>query len=129
MNRKSLLSALIIAVACVSPALAADTHKHDAPPPHGGQYVEIGAVGLELVAKADSLTLYLSDNDKPAASAGGKGKATVFAGNDKIEVAFEPAGDNKMIAKGNFKVGVGVRVAVAVALPGKPETKATFRLK
>lgn len=43
--------------------------------------------------------------------------------------ALEAAGENRMAAKGSFKVGVGVRAALAITLPGKPEAKATFNLK
>ena len=129
MKLHQILAGLGLALFVSIPALAADAHKHDAPPPHGGQYVEVGAVGLELVAKADSLTLYLNANDKPTPSAGAKATATITSGSNKTTATFEPAGDNRMVAKGDFKVGVGVRVAVAAPLPGKGETKANFRLK
>ena len=129
MKLHQLLAGIGSALALVTPSLAADTHKHDAPPPHGGQYVEVGTVGLELVAKADSLTLYLNDKDKPTPSAGAKAAATITSGSTKSVATFEPAGENRMVAKGDFKVGVGVRVAVTATLPGKGETKANFRLK
>lgn len=122
-------AALTIALAVTAPSIAADGHKHEAPPPHGGQYAEVGAIGLELVANADSLTLYLTENDKPTPSAGAKATATITSGSSKTAVSFDPAGDNRMVAKGEFKVGVGVRVAVTATLPGKGETKANFRLK
>lgn len=129
MKLHQLLAGLGLALAAAAPSIAADTHKHDAPPPHGGQYAEVGTVGLELVAKADSLTLYLSEKDKPAPSAGAKATATITSGSSKSTATFEPAGENRMVVKGDFKVGVGVRVAVTATLPGKGETKANFRLK
>lgn len=129
MKLHQLLAGLGFVLTVSIPALAAEGHKHDAPPPHGGQYVEVGAVGLELVAKADSLTLYLNENDKPTPSAGAKATATITSGSSKTTASFEPAGENRMVAKGDFKVGVGVRVAVTATLPGKGETKANFRLK
>ena len=121
--------ALSLALAAAVPSIAAESHKHDAPPPHGGHYLEVGAIGLELVAKADSLTLYLNENDKPTPSAGAKATAAITSGSSKSTATFEPAGENRMVAKGDFKVGVGVRVAVTATLPGKGETKANFRLK
>ena len=129
MKLHQLLTGLGLVLTITTPVLAGEGHKHDAPPPHGGQYVEVGTVGLELVAKVDALTLYLNDNDKPTASAGAKATATVTSGGNKSMATFEPAGDNRMVAKGNFKVGVGVRVAVIATLPGKGEIKANFRLK
>lgn len=129
MQFKKMFSAATLAVLAQTSAFAGEGHKHDAPPPHGGQYVEVGAVGLELVAKADSLTLYLNENDKPTPSVGAKATATITSGSSKTTASFEPAGENRMVAKGDFKVGVGVRVAVTATLPGKGETKANFRLK
>jgi len=86
-------------------------------------------INYELVTKADSLTLYVVDHGKPLATAGGKASATVYSGSEKLAVILEPAGDNKFAAKGSFKSGVGVRVAVSVTMPGKPEIKVNFRLK
>lgn len=128
MKLHRLLAGLSLVLTITSPVIASEGHKHDAPP-HGGQYVEIGAVGLELVARSDSLTLYLSENDRPAPSAGAKASATITSGNNKTTVSFEPTGENRMLAKGDFKVGVGVRVAVTASLHGKSETKANFRLR
>jgi hypothetical protein len=53
----------------------------------------------------------------------------IYAGNQKTTVKLEPAGENRMVAKGNFKVGVGVRVILTTTLPGKTPAKATFNLK
>lgn len=129
MKLHQFLATIGFVVTIAPPVLAGEGHKHEAPPPNGGQYVEVGAVGLELVAKADSLTIYLNENDKPTPSAGAKATATITSGSSKSTANFEPVGENRMVAKGDFKVGVGVRVAVTAALPGKGETKANFRLK
>lgn len=130
MNRKTLLSSFVIAILCAAPALAADKHGHaDLKPMHGGVVAEAGSFDVELVAKPESLTLYLADDSKPVATAGAKATATVYAGSEKTAVNFEPAGDNKLVATGRFKTGLGVRVAVVVTLPGKPEGKANFKLK
>lgn len=130
MKVKTQLSSFVFAALCTTAAFAGDNHDHaDLRPMHGGVIVEAGSLDLELVAKADSLTLYLADGSKPVASSGAKATATVYAGSEKTPASFEPVGDNKLVAKGSFKAGVGVRVAVVVALPGKPEAKANFRLK
>ncbi|HMW19032.1 MAG: hypothetical protein OEL86_11950 [Sulfuritalea sp.] len=110
-------------------AHAADKHGHDHKPQHGGLIAEAADLDFELVAKTDSLTLYVAHDGKPVATAGAKGTATVVAGSEKIAATFEPAGSNTLVAKGSFKMGVGVRVAVAVTLAGKPEAKLNFRLK
>lgn len=102
---------------------------HDHGPKQGGVVREVGALNYELVAKPDLLTLFVSDHGKAVSTAGAKAQVTLYAGNDKTVVALEPAGENRMTAKGSFKVGVGVRAALAIALPGKNEAKATFNLK
>jgi|APTNR8051073442_1049403.scaffolds.fasta_scaffold03198_3 hypothetical protein len=130
MNIKSLMSAFVLATLWTGPAFAADRHDHaDHKPIHGGVVVEAGHLDLELVARPESLTLYLADGDKAVSSAGARASATVYAGGDKTPVTFESAGDNRLVARGSFKTGVGVRVAVVVALPGQPEAKANFKLK
>jgi hypothetical protein len=89
----------------------------------------VAAVSYELVAKADSLTHYVSDHGKPFKTEGAKATLTLYAANDKTVVGLKPAGENRMAAKGNFKVGVEVRAALSVTLSDKPEAKASFNLK
>jgi hypothetical protein len=124
------ITLVCLALGIASIAAAADKHGHDHDKPlHGGIIAEAAGLDFELVAKADSLTLYVVDDGKPVATVGARGTATVVGGSEKITATFEPAGENKLMAKGSFKAGVGVRVAVAVTLAGKPEAKLNFRLK
>lgn len=118
---------LVLFLSCLAPAFAGPGPDHG--PKHGGIVREVGAVSYELVAKADSLTLHVSDHGKPIATEGAKATLTLYAGNNKTVVALEPAGENRMAAKGSFRVGVGVRAALSVTLAGKPEAKASFNLK
>jgi hypothetical protein len=123
---------LLIAVLGAATLVATNVHAgagHDHGAKHGGVVREVKSVTYELVAKSDSLTVHFSDHGKPIATAGAKAEVTLYAGNDKTVVPLEPAGDNRMVAKGSFKVGVGVRAALTVTLPGKPEAKANFNLK
>lgn len=125
---KKLLIAFLGAVTLVTTSVHAGA-GHDHGPKHGGVVREVGSVTYELVAKPDVLTIHVSDHGKPIATAGAKAEATLYAGNDKTVIVLEPAGDNRMAAKGSFKVGVGVRAALTVTLAGKPEAKANFNLK
>lgn len=117
-------AATLIATA---PALAGAGHDHG--PKFGGVVREMHHVSYELVARPDSLTLHVSDHGKPVATQGAQAEAVVYAGGGKTTVKLEPAGENRMQAKGSFKVGIGVRVALTVTLPGKAPAKATFQLK
>ncbi len=110
-----------------APVFAGAGHDHG--PKYGGVVREVRNVAYELVAKPDSLTLYVSDHGKPVAIQGAQAEAVIYAGNQKTTATLEPAGENRMIAQGSFKVGVGVRVVLTTTLPGKPPAKATFNLK
>lgn len=115
------LAAALIA----SPAFAGAGHG----PQHGGVAREVKNVTYELVAKPDSLTLHVSDHGKPVSTEGATAQAVIYAGNEKTPVTLAPAGGNSMAAKGSFRTGVGVRVAVTATLAGKPAAKVSFNLK
>ncbi|MEW5967854.1 MAG: hypothetical protein AB1720_12810 [Pseudomonadota bacterium] len=127
-SRLSLLAVASLAASLhAAPALAGAGHDHG--PKYGGVVREVRNIAYELVAKPDSMTLYLNDHGKPVSTQGVTAEAVIYAGSEKIAVKLEPAGENRLVAKGSFKVGVGVRVIVTATLPGKPPAKATFNLK
>jgi hypothetical protein len=115
----------LVAALVASPVLAGPGHG----PQHGGVAREVKGVSYELVAKPDSLTLHVSDHGKPISTEGATAEAMIYAGNDRTPVKLAPAGENRMMATGNFRVGVGVRVVLTTTLRGKPPAKATFNLK
>lgn len=122
MNR--LLLILLAATAMVAPAIAAEDHK----PKHGGVVLETKAGDLELVAKADSMVIHVSDHGKPMKLTSATGKVTVFNGNEKTEAPLALVGE-KLEAKGSFKVAAGAKVLAEVSLNGKPAVSARFTLK
>ncbi len=124
----SLCAAASLAAALnAAPVFAGAGHDHG--PKYGGVVREVRNVAYELVAKPDSLTLYVSDHGKPIATQDAQAEAVIYAGNEKTTVKLEPAGENRMVAKGSFRGGVGVRVVLTTTLPGKTPAKATFKLK
>lgn len=124
---KALFTPFVAACLFAAPVFAGAGHDHG--PKHGGIAREVGATTYELVAKSDALTLHVSADDKPISTSGAKAEIALYAGNDKTVAVLEPAGDNRMAAKGTFKVGVGTRAALSVTLAGKSEVKTTFNLK
>lgn len=140
MNSRS-ISMLAISLALGSTsALAVDTHKghdhggkagshaHEAKPTRGGVVSVVKDVNYELVAKADTLTLYVSDHGKPVDLKGASAKLTLLSASDKADVTLAPAGD-RLEAKGSFKVGAGTKVAAQVTLAGGATTSVRFTLK
>jgi hypothetical protein len=107
-------------------AMAAGDHGHD--PQFGGVVVETKAGDLEIVAKPDTLQIYISDHGKAVKLEGAKARVTLLNGSEKSEATLAPAGD-KFEAKGNFKVAKGTKGIAVVTLAGKPPATARFEVR
>lgn len=127
MKLKALLAVAALAWAPI--ALASGDHDHGAKPQHGGVLAVAGDIEFELVAKADALTVYVRDHGKALSTQGASGKITVLAGAEKTEAALDPAGDNRMQAKGSFTVAPGTKFVATVTLAGKKPLSTRFALK
>ena len=119
-----------LAALATMPAVAwAQGHVHTKEAPkYGGVVTEVNEIDYELVAKADSIRLYLSDHGKPMNLANASAKVTLLSGRDKSEATLKPAGD-KLEATGTFKVGPGTKAVAVVTLPGKPAQSVRFDIK
>ena len=126
MKMQALMAILALAVA--GTALAASEGHDDHAPKHGGLVVPGKEADYELVAKPDTLKLYLRDHGKPMDPSKASAKLTLLAGAEKTEVELKPAGD-KLEAKGNFKVAAGTKVVAVVTNSGKTLGTARFTLK
>ncbi len=89
----------------------------------------IANLDFELVAKADLITVHVRDHGKVASTKGATGKLTILAGAEKTEVALAPAGEDRMEAKGSFKVAAGTRIVATINLAGKKPANVRFALK
>ena len=108
-------------------ALAASDHSHgEIKPLHGGIIAVASDLEFELLAKADGITLYVRDHGKPANTLGASAKLTILSGSDKSEAALAPAGDNKLEAKGSYKLGAGTKFVATVSLQGKNPVNVRF---
>lgn len=116
-----------LALATTATAFAAEDHGHEIKPLHGGVVVVVKDIEYELVARPDSLQLHLRDHGKPVDLSKATAKLTVLAGTDKQEVVLKPAND-KLEAKGSFKLAANTKVVALVLLAGKSST-ARFVLK
>ena len=120
---------LLLAIAAFAlPALA---YAHgDAPKAkHGGIVAESKDIEYELVPKADSIALYVEDHGQKVDTKGASAKVTLLSGGEKSEIALLPAGENKLEAKGSFKLAAGTKAVSVVTLAGKPAATARFELK
>jgi hypothetical protein len=102
-------------------------HAHGHQPMHGGVVVEVKDVDYELVARPDTIQLYVRDHGNPADVSQARAKVTLLTGTDKQEVELQPAGD-RLQATGSFKVGPGTKAVAVVTVHGKAAT-ARFTMK
>lgn len=111
----------------VSASTLADNDEHK--PQYGGIVTEVKGTQYELVAKPDSIVIYVDDHGKKVNTKGATGKVTLLNGSEKTEAALSPAGDNQLEAKGAFKVAPGTRAVAVVTLAGKPVQSVRFAVK
>lgn len=122
---RSALLASLMATASVC-AIAAGEHDHS--PKFGGVVVETKAGDVEIVAKPDSIQIYITDHSKAVKLDGAKAKVTLLNGTEKSEAELVPIGD-RLQANGAFKVTKGTKGIVVVTLLGKPPVAARFDIK
>jgi hypothetical protein len=129
MKTTHLLAALALALSSSAHAAGDHQHGHDHKPLHGGVVVEANDIDFELVATSDALTLYVRDHGKPAATQGASAKLMLLNGTEKSEAVLTPAGENKLEAKGSFKVASGTKAVATVTLAGKKPVSVRFAIK
>jgi hypothetical protein len=122
-----LLVALVLTLSSGAFAAGGHDHGHEHTSLHGGVVAEAKDIDFELVAKPDSLRLYVRDHGKPVDVAKANAKVTLLAGGVKQEVALKPSGD-RLEAMGQFKVA-GAKAVALVTLPGKPAVTVRFVLR
>ncbi|WP_334186804.1 hypothetical protein [Noviherbaspirillum sp.] len=122
------IAALTALLLSLSTGAFASEKDHDAAPKYGGVVSVVKDVNYELVAKPDIITLYIIDHGKPVDTKNASATLTLLSASDKSEVKMTPAGENKLEAKGNFKVDKGTKVVASVTTGGKPQS-VRFTLK
>ena len=122
---KRLLATLLAAAALA--AGAAWAHG-DEKARHGGQVQMAGETKFELVAKGDTVEVYLDDHGTTLPTAKLSGKLTVLSGTAKSEAKLEPASGDKLVAKG-VKLAKGDKVIALVTMADKSTASARFVIK
>lgn len=94
---------------------------------NGGVTTMLKNRDYELVVKPTMLTVFVYQDEKPAATKGASGTITITQGEKKTTAALEPAGTNALEAKGAFSTG-GKAVAT-ITLAGRKPQEVTWALK
>lgn len=124
-NLRSALFASLIAFSAIS-VMAAGNHEHSAK--FGGVVVETKAGDMEIVAKPDSIQIYVTDHGKVMKLDGATAKVTLLNGAEKSVATLTAAGD-KLETKGAFKVAKGTKGIAVLMRAGKPPVTARFDIK
>ena len=129
MKSSYLFQAIGLCFAIASSGVAtAGGGNHDHAPKRGGVVVGGKDMDYEIVAKPETIQIYLSQHGKSVKLEGAKAKVTLLNGSEKTEVKMIPVGD-KLEAKGSFKVSKGTKGIALVTLAGKPASTARFEVK
>lgn len=95
--------------------------------PNGGQVKDAGKHHVELVVKANALTVYVTGaKDAKVSTQGASGNATVLSGKNTTSVKLEPAGENALAGAGKFESAPGMKVVVSLSLAGQDPVQARF---
>lgn len=95
--------------------------------PHGGQLRMAGGSHYELVVKADTLQVFVTDHAGiPIPVKDATGSAIVMAGTQKQSVTFQPKGDNLLEGAGKFDPSQPLKAVVNIQLSGQDAQQARF---
>lgn len=103
-------------------------HSHNVKPLHDGVVSVVKDINYELVAKADSITLYVTDHDQPIDTRNASATVMLLSASDKTEAKLLPAGGNQLRAQGTFKFQAGTKAVAIVKLGDKPGQSVRFVL-
>lgn len=105
---------IFLGVALSLAATSLSAHGSDKPR-HGGVTQVSGEMVIELVRRADSVDVYVVEEDQPVAAAGLDGRITVAAAGAKQAVALTSADGNRLTAAG-LALPDGAKVVVALTV-------------
>ena len=128
--KTTMKSHIAFVFAAVTLAASAVAHADgDHKPKYGGIVAVVKDVQYELVAKPDSITLFVEDHGKKVDTRGATAKLTLLTGGDKAEIPLVPTGENGLEAKGTFKLSAGTKAVATITIAGKPAISARFEFK
>ena len=106
---------------------ATAAYAHETSGQHGGRVTDAGKFHVELVAKGETVDVFLSDEgQKPVPAAGFKGTAILVVGGKPARVPLEPADGNRMTGKAATALGESPKGAVQLTGPGGETASGKF---
>lgn len=123
-----LIATTTIALSTAAFGGAGHDHAHEHKGVQGGVVAEANHLDLELLAKPESIKLYVRDHNKPMSVKDASAKLTLLNGTSKSEVDLVSSGE-ALEAKGAFAVSPGTKAVAVVNLPGRKVTTVRFVLQ
>ncbi|KIU37087.1 hypothetical protein SR39_02150 [Methylobacterium radiotolerans] len=91
---------------------------HETAGQHGGRVADAGKFHVELVAKGDTVDVFLTDGEqKPVPSTGFRGTAILVVGGKPARVPLEAADGNRLTGKAATALGESAKGAVQITSP------------
>jgi hypothetical protein len=91
---------------------------HETNGQHGGRVADAGQFHVELVAKGDTVDVFVSDgSQKPVPANGFKGTAILVVGGKSTRIPLEPADGNRLSGKASVALGESPKGAVQLTAP------------
>jgi hypothetical protein len=101
-----------------SALLTLPVHAHEASGQHGGRVADAGKYHVELVAKGETVDVFVMDGEqKPLPAAGFKGTVILVVGGKPARVPLEPADGNRLSGKAAVALGDSPKGAVQLTAP------------
>ena len=105
--------ALVVGTLVAMPACA-----HETAGQHGGRVTDAGKYHVELVAKGETVDVFVMDGEqKPLPAAGFKGTAILVVGGKPARVPLEAADGNRLSGKASVALGETPKGAVQLTAP------------
>ncbi len=113
----------------ITVAVSGNAIAHGDKPKHGGVVQTASDLSFELVNQGGNATIYVEDHGKQLSTTGATGKLTVLNGTEKAEVPLEPAGENRMVTKGEAKLVKGAKAIASMTFADKRTANVRFSVK
>ena len=118
-------TALLAAAALVLPIVSRAEEQGEVR--NGGVTTMLKNRDYELVMKPTVATVFVYQDEKPAAMKGATGTLTIMQGDKKATYPLVPTGTNALEAKGAF--AAGGKAAATITLAGRKPQDVTWALK
>lgn len=127
MTAQAILASILLLLSMGTHASCA-TDDHPRGPIEGGVAVETEEADYELVARPDSLRLYVRGHGARIDLLDLAAKIALVNGRSTQVVILRPAFD-RLEARGSFRIGPGTKAVVVVTRPSQPAATVRFTLR